>query len=117
MQGQSYLVKTVPEPYDDRNKMFLAFKACPGKPLSRLPTVRQKTADSCGQFHSDTCADTRAIAPQNRSFSLFLSWIITFGIWCRWFGCAGRSKQMRSEGILIGALPEKYEEIFNFFFF
>ena len=36
MQGQSYLVKTVLEHYDARNKMFLAFKDSPGNPLSRL---------------------------------------------------------------------------------
>ena len=36
MQGQSYLVKTVPVPYDARSKMFLATKDSPENPLSRL---------------------------------------------------------------------------------
>ena len=39
MHGQSYLVKTVLEQCDARNKAFLAFKDTPGNPLgcSRKP--------------------------------------------------------------------------------
>ena len=32
MQGLSYLIKTVLEQYDPRNKMFLAFKDSPENP-------------------------------------------------------------------------------------